>query len=98
MQADLDPAFDEGPLGCRTQLCQELIKRVRIGRGKLEPGQEVELLVEVTAVMKASCDRRKVPGWLSIIWTRTTESSEAPAIAVVRSTIHAPSAPPAKVT
>ena len=51
MQADLDSAFDEGPLGCRTQLCQELIKRVRIGRGKLEPGQEVELLVEVTAVM-----------------------------------------------
>ena len=44
MQADLDLAFDVGPLGCRTQLCQELVKRVCIGWGELEPRQEVELL------------------------------------------------------
>ena len=58
-QADVDLADDIPPVLDPPQSCYEVLERVSVGRGVLEPGEEVEGLAEVTAVVQAAGDRRQ---------------------------------------
>src|SRR2546426_964494 len=59
-QPDVDLPFNVIPLSRRAQPQDELLKRGRITGRVLEPGQEVEWLAEVVAMVESSGDRRKV--------------------------------------
>ena len=56
-QADVDLSFYVSPLGGRAEPAHEFLERRGILRGVLEPGEEVEGLAEVTAVVQAAGDR-----------------------------------------
>src|SRR5438552_2332494 len=59
-EADVDLAFDVSPLLGRSESLQELVERFRVLRCELEPGEEVERLAEVSRVVEAPGDRRKI--------------------------------------
>src|SRR3989442_8090453 len=59
-EPDVDLALNVGPLLGLTQAVDELLKGGCVLWGELEPGQEVERLAEVAAVVQPTGDRRQV--------------------------------------
>ena len=59
-ESEVDLAIDVLPLGCGSQLRHEFLERVSEFRGELEPGQKVEWLRQIPAVIELSRDGGKI--------------------------------------
>src|SRR5258705_5200713 len=60
LHADIHLALDIAPLLGGAQRADQLLERISIGGRVFEPGQEVEGLVEVAAVIELPGDRRQI--------------------------------------
>lgn len=60
LQPDFRLAIHIAPLGGRTQACQQVIEAPRIRWGILKPGEEIERLTQVAAVVQLPGDGRQV--------------------------------------
>jgi RNA polymerase sigma factor (sigma-70 family) len=59
-ESDVDLAVDVGPFLAGAEQSEQLVERARVGGGELEPGEEVERLAQVTAVVQPARHRGEV--------------------------------------